>query len=74
MWRKCRTTTKGTQSHCELGAISPASSIPNKLVKLHLSNAVNKRLAHNTNAPDWAGAPGGTRTPNPFLRTELLFH
>ena len=20
------------------------------------------------------GAPGGTRTPNPFLRTELLFH
>jgi len=19
-------------------------------------------------------APGGTRTPNPFLRTELLFH
>ena len=21
-----------------------------------------------------SGAPGGTRTPNPFLRTELLFH
>jgi hypothetical protein len=24
--------------------------------------------------PDSYGAPGGTRTPNRFLRTELLFH
>jgi hypothetical protein len=24
--------------------------------------------------PTSEGAPGGTRTPNPFLRTELLFH
>ena len=23
---------------------------------------------------DYVGAPGGTRTPNRFLRTELLFH
>lgn len=27
-----------------------------------------------TDGLDSFRAPGGTRTPNPFLRTELLFH
>ena len=47
-------------------ATHPRPATANLIWGLHVSQPVKHTVG--------IGAPGGTRTPNPFLRTELLFH